>query len=198
MKKAEIALLLAFVLCAAAAVTGLPFARACDALRGDTFRLHIVANSDGDADQAVKLAVRDALLANSGALFGAADSAEEAAARAGSRLAAVEAVADSVLQARGFPYAAHARIVRMYFGTRSYGGITLPAGTYTALRVELGAAAGHNWWCVLYPSLCLPAAETDEAALAAYTDEERTVVLGGETYAVRFKLAEWFSELQRR
>lgn len=190
-KKFEISLLAALLLCIVALALQLPFAHACEALTEDTFRLHILANSDSSADQSVKLAVRDAILAESGDLFARVDSADDAAVAAQHRLADIEAIANAALRANGFCYTARAYVTEMYFETRYYDDFTLPAGSYTALRVELGEARGHNWWCVLYPALCLPAAETDKT-LEAFSDEERDVVEGGEKYVLRFKFLEWF------
>ncbi len=192
MKKLEISLLAALLLCIAALAMQLPFVRACEALTEDTFRLHILANSDSDADQAVKLAVRDAILAESNRLFAQAATAEEAAVAAQHQLSALEAVANETLRAHGFGYTARAYVTRMPFETRYYGDFTLPAGTYTALRIELGRGEGKNWWCVLYPALCLPAAE-QESELEALTEEEQQVVEGGERFALRFKFLEWFA-----
>ena len=191
MKKIELSLLAALALCIMALAFQLPFARACEDLTEDAFRLHILANSDGETDQAVKLAVRDAILAESGDLFARADSSHDAAVAAQHRLSDIERIADETLRANGCGYTARAYVTEMPFETRYYDDFTLPAGTYTALRIELGKAEGHNWWCVLYPALCLPAAETQDE-LDAFTDEERAVVEGGDKYVLRFKFLEWF------
>jgi stage II sporulation protein R len=194
MTRLEKAFAAGLVLCVAMAAWQLPFSRNCAQIREDTLRLHIVANSDSDEDQAVKLAVRDAILESAPDFFGGASSREEAVALAREGLGTVEEIAARSLARNGFDYGARASVTEMYFDQRSYDGLTLPAGRYTALRIELGEAEGKNWWCVVYPSLCLPGA-SDREALDSYTEEEREIVTGEEKYEYRFKLEEWFQAL---
>lgn len=134
------------------------FGQQCEALRGNVIRLHILANSDSEMDQAVKIKVRDAILSDTGELFSKAatrGSAQEAAQKA---LPEMEQTASRVLKENGFEGTAHAEFCNMYFNTRNYGEYTLPAGMYDAVRITLGAGKGHNWWCVIYPPICVPAA----------------------------------------
>lgn len=191
MKKLEISLLAALALCILGACAQIPFAKACEDIRADTLRLHVIANSDEAADQAVKLAVRDAILAQSETLFCEADSKQAAERALESRLAEIKRIADETLASRGFDYTARVTVAETQFDTRTYESFVLPAGNYTALRVELGAAQGKNWWCVLYPALCVPTAQPDEP-LEDYTEQEREIVTGGEKYEIRFKLEELF------
>lgn len=132
--------------------------RRLDELRGSVLRLHILANSDNEEDQRLKLCVRDALLEQSGELFECADSLEEAEAAAEAELHEIERIARETLESQGSSQTVTAKLVDMHFDERFYDGLTMPAGDYKALRVELGEAEGHNWWCVMYPPLCLPAA----------------------------------------
>lgn len=132
--------------------------RRLDELRGSVLRLHILANSDNEEDQRLKLCVRDALLEQSGELFACADSLEEAEAAAEAELHEIERIARETLESQGSSQTVTAKLVDMHFDERFYDGLTMPAGDYKALRVELGEAEGHNWWCVMYPPLCLPAA----------------------------------------
>lgn len=196
MKKSEISLLAG--LCAAAALAALqvPFSQSCERLRADTLRLHVVANSDAEADQRVKLEVRDAVLKETADELGGCAGAEAAADAAGALLVEIERAADEALARGGMSYKSHARVVDMYFPAREYGDVTLPEGVYTALRVELGEAAGHNWWCVIYPSLCLPAAEGDP--LDDYDAAERELVSEPEQYVFRFKAEELLQRLFAR
>ena len=192
MKKIELSVAAAFVICFAAALLQVPFSMACAKTRGDTLRLHIVANSDSELDQAVKLAVRDAIIENSGDFAGGAQTKEEAVESIAENLGKIESIADGVLAANGLEYRAHAVITEMFFNQKSYETATLPAGIYTALRIELGRASGHNWWCVVYPTLCIPGASEP---LSEYSEEERQVVLGGEKYVIRFKTEELIQKL---
>lgn len=150
------------------------FAQQCGQIRQEVLRLHILANSDSDADQALKLRVRDAVLDATGSLFSAAGTLEEAQAAAEENLPAIEAVARRVLEEEGCSYPVKAELTRMYFNTREYGeDTTLPAGEYQALRLSIGEAKGKNWWCVMFPPICIPAAaEAGEEAQAVEADGE--------------------------
>lgn len=117
------------------------FSAACAGVREDTLRLHILANSDSEADQELKLAVRDAILQAEGGMFAAERTKEGALRAAGADLEAIRAVAQRTVRARGYSYPVAVRLENMYFSTREYDGFTLPAGRYDAVRVEIGAHA---------------------------------------------------------
>lgn len=161
---------------------------ALDRLRGSVLRLHILAESDSDRDQTLKLRVRDALL-ESGILDGA-DSLAEAETIAAGRLPDIERIAETVLRANGCDLPVEAELADTEFDVRTYGDITMPAGTYRALRVKIGSAQGHNWWCVMYPSLCVPAAcevtDDRQTELERFDDEELDIMYEPEKYEVRF------------
>ncbi len=125
-------------------------------ITSNVLRLHIPANSDSDEDQAVKIAVRDEIIDRSEDFFGGCETREEVLAAAEENLDEFEKIADSVLAENGFDYTSHAQLAEMQFDERVYGDLTVPAGEYTALRITLGTGEGHNWWCVMYPPLCLP------------------------------------------
>ncbi len=160
------------------------------AIYDDTVRLHILANSDSAEDQALKLLLRDALLEEYGALLRDAEGADEAAALISARLSEIEEFAVCVLSARGSGYAVRAELTEERYETRSYEGFTLPRGSYLSLKITIGAGSGHNWWCVMFPPLCLDAASSD----AGYSDEEQALIAGGK-YRVKFKLLELASEI---
>ena len=157
-------------------------------LCADTLRFHIRADSDSPADQTVKLAVRDAVLAYADVHCTAQD--KPAALRwAAENLPALELTARAVLARRGIFSTVTVQLVEMYFDTTRYSTGILPAGRYQALRIDLGGNARHgkNWWCVLYPGLC-------RSACGTYAlPEENDLVCG--SYVVRFKCVEWW---QRR
>lgn len=161
----RVALFLAATLLLAAITLSLGnFAVLCGQLRGETVRLHIIANSDSAADQQNKLLVRDALLAEFSPLLGNLQP-QQAQTALGFLLGNIEQTARTTLRAAGDLHPVRAEVVRMYFDTRTYeDGVTLPAGEYTALRVIIGDGAGRNWWCVMYPPLCIPVASAGEAA----------------------------------
>lgn len=128
--------------------------RLAERLAPSVLRFHILANSDSDADQEVKLRVRSLILDYVGELLPEdADKAETAACL--SRFQdAIEERANRFLAENGFLYQAHMQLTRCYFPTRVYGELVFPCGTYDAVRVTLGKGEGHNWWCVLYPRFC--------------------------------------------
>lgn len=134
------------------------FAEECDEIRHSVVRLHILANSDSDSDQTLKLAVRDAILAGTEELFTAPRTKEEAEALAGSHLGEIEAIAQDEIARQGYNYDVSARVVNRFFDTRHYDGFTMPAGRYDAVQVEIGSGDGKNWWCVMFPPMCIPAA----------------------------------------
>ena len=135
--------------------TMIPFQAACSDITDDVFRLHILANSDSDEDQNLKLKVRDRLLEYSQSLFEQAKSKDEAEKVVASHLHGFADAAAAEIAAEGYHYGVRAEIKRMYFTTRHYENYTLPSGMYDALRITIGEGKGHNWWCVMFPSLCI-------------------------------------------
>ncbi len=170
------------------------FSGACEEIRSEVFRLHIMAHSDSEEDQTLKLRVRDALLSETERLFRDCHSKEEAIVKAKERLAELQAAAESVVRESGFDYGVTVSVTNMHFQTRVYDNITLPAGKYDALRIVLGKGEGHNWWCVLYPGLCLPGADGSELQ-EVLNEGEQDIVTDSEPYAVGFRLAEFFQWL---
>ena len=187
------ALVCGFVL--AALCSFFPFAAARGQLPRDVVRLHVVANSNGAEDQAVKLLVRDAVLEEAARWYQGAGSMEEASSRLCTHLQSIAGAARQVLGEQGVGYSATAQMTEMYFPTRDYGDFRLPAGRYRTLRVTLGEGAGKNWWCVVFPSLCLPAA-TQEEALLTLPEGERQVVEGGQDVQVKLKAVELWESLR--
>ena len=187
------ALVCGFVL--AALCSFFPFAAACGQLPRDVVRLHVVANSNGAEDQAVKLLVRDAVLEEAARWYQGAGSMEEASSQLCTHLQSIAGAARQVLGEQGVSYSATAQMTEMYFPTRDYGDFRLPAGRYRTLRVTLGEGAGKNWWCVVFPSLCLPAA-TQEEALLTLPEGERQVVEGGRDVQVKLKAVELWESLR--
>lgn len=122
-------------------------------LSGNLIRLHIIANSDSDEDQAVKLKVRDEILAQIGEKFNG-DNLESSRENIIDSLDEIEDISNRVLKENGFSYGSKAQYGKFPFPTKHYSDISLPAGDYYGVRVVLGKGEGHNWWCVLYPPLC--------------------------------------------
>lgn len=131
-------------------------------------RLHILANSDSVADQQVKIAVRDVILAETSAQFDAVLTEAQAEECVRENLDAIVAAANRELRAQGFDYSARAMLGSYDFPDREYSGRVYPAGEYRALRIVLGEGAGHNWWCVLYPPLCTVNTDPENTELRSF------------------------------
>lgn len=168
------------------------FAAVAASVRADTLRLHVQANSNAPEDQLLKLRVRDAVLETAGRLFGGEADKEAALAAARAGLPALQMTAERAVAEAGSKLPVRVYITNMYFDTTSYTDFTLPAGRYDAVRVELGAHAGRNWFCVLYPGLCLPAAEGEAAYPSA---AEQQLITEGSPYEIRFAALEWWERV---
>ena len=173
------------------------FADTCDPIREEVLRLHILADSDSEEDQRVKIAVRDKLLSLH--LFDTDDvnSRLEAEQAAQENLVKIKAAAQQEVYAQGHTDQVEAEIVRMYFSTRVYDTVTLPAGYYDAVRITIGSGEGHNWWCVLYPQLCIPAASEQEDTLSDVLTEEEEEIVTEDGYEVKFFLVELYESVCR-
>ena len=161
-----------------------------DNLRSSVLRLHIIAESDSEHDQNLKLQVRDELL-KSGILDGA-ENLSDAENIALEKLPEIVRISEKTLRENGCDLPVTAEITDMYFDERVYGNITMPEGDYKALRIKIGSAKGHNWWCVMYPPLCLPMAcevkENPETTAVFFTEKQNDIMKKPEKYRIRFAL----------
>ena len=162
-------------------------------------RLHVLANSDSEEDQALKLEVRDRLLAHVEPILEGAADRREAEALLRGQLLELERIAGEEIRAQGYDYAVDVRLEDTMFPTREYDGFTLPAGEYLALRVLIGQGAGQNWWCVVFPPLCLASVseESVETAAEGVLSENQIALITGQDggYVLKFRLIEWWQEL---
>lgn len=195
----ELALLLAL---AAAILWGAASLSRQEDLGRKVIRLHVIANSDSTEDQALKLQVRDRVLARAQEILEQSADMAQAQETLTSALPELTREAQQVLAAAGCGDGVQARLEPAEFPTKDYDGFSLPAGKYLALRVIIGEGRGQNWWCVVFPPLCLGAvSETAEeaAALAGLSDDQIALITGGDgRYVVKFKLIEWWEQLLRR
>ena len=175
-------------------LASLPFFDSCEELCDDVLRVHILANSDSAADQSLKLGVRDRVVGACARYYDGCTDKEQAIAITRDHLREIEAVAADEIRSRGFTYPVRAEVDEMYFDTRYYERFTMPAGIYDALRLTIGAGRGHNWWCVMYPSLCVGAACDSE--LHDRLDRGEYRVVTSDKLDFRFKLVEWFQQLK--
>ena len=173
----------------------IPFQASCSDISDEVFRLHILANSDSEEDQSLKLKVRDKVLEHTAALFNKAKSKQEAESLLADNLQSVADVAAKEISDNGYSYPVNAQIVKMHFSTRHYDNYTLPAGMYDALRITIGEGKGHNWWCVMFPSLCLSSPDSrEEKAKEVFSEGEYDVVKNEKT-EYRFFVVELFENL---
>lgn len=173
------------------------FDAACNDLRQNVLRLHIIANSNSEADQAVKLLVRDKILSATTDIFSGAAGLADAEKKAAERLGDIAEYAAETLEENGFGYGAAAEIGNSYFETREYDTFTLPAGNYRSLIIRLGKAEGKNWWCVVFPAVCIPAAAPAELSDST-SKASAEVAEHPQKYIMRFKAVEIFEDLKRR
>lgn len=186
----------AVVTVVAAVFSVVSFASGCAEVRRDVLRLHVVGASDSEFDQSLKLKVRDAVLEKGGELFDGTVTADEAEKIITPRIDELKAVAEEVLKENGCDYKVDIQVGEEYFTTRCYENFTMPAGVYNAVRVNIGSAEGKNWWCVMFPPLCLPAASAD--ADAFFTDEEMKIVSSSPRYEPRFKIVEIYESIKNK
>jgi len=164
-------------------------------------RLHVLANSDSEEDQALKLKVRDRLLAYTEPLLEGAADRREAESLLRGQLLELERIAREEILAQGYDYGVTVQLEDTMFPTREYEGFTLPAGKYLALRVLIGEGAGQNWWCVVFPPLCAAAAaDVPETALAAGLSHDQVGLITEENsgYVLKSKLVEFWQEVREK
>jgi stage II sporulation protein R len=163
-------------------------------LAEQVFRFHVLANSDSEEDQALKMKVKEAIIAYMKQELPKSDSAETTKKWARENLVQIEQVAAEIIAEEGYEYSVKAEVTTCDFPDKTYGDITFPAGEYEALRIEIGQAKGQNWWCVLYPNLCF--IDAVHAVVPEKGKNELKEVLEEDTYEMvttttRFKIG-WF------
>lgn len=168
-------------------------------LASQVIRLHVLANSDSEEDQALKLEVRDRVLETTSALLAGETEPQAAAILLDQHLDDIAQTAAQEISAQGHDDRVEVRLEQTWFPTRQYQGISLPAGNYLALRVLIGAAEGHNWWCVVFPNLCLPAVSERALEASTLTPGQISLLQEEETsYVFRFKALELWQSLKHR
>lgn len=163
-------------------------------LANEVFRFHVLANSDSEEDQTLKMEVKEAIISYMKQELPESNHVETTKAWARKNLRQIEAVAEEIIEEKGYDYSVAAEVTVCDFPDKTYGDITFPAGEYEALRIEIGEAKGQNWWCVLYPNLCF--IDAVHAVVPEEGKEELKEVLEEDTYKMvttttRFKIG-WF------
>ena len=182
-------------LCMLIAVTALAVipTEAEAAIYDDTLRVHILASSDSDADQALKIELRDKILEKYSSSLVGSSSLDEAISRTEARLPEIISDVNAWIVEAGFSYTARGEVVREWYGRREYQDFALPAGYYASLKITLGEGAGKNWWCVMFPPMCLDiATDSTKEDAGQYTESEERLI--GGKYKIKFKLLELAAE----
>ena len=170
----------------------------CSDISQNVFRLHIIANSDSEQDQNLKYIVRDKVLSYISKISKGASTKEEVVKIVQSNLNEIQSIAIKTIQENGFNYSVTVEVGNFSFRIKKYGDITLPPGYYDALRIKIGDAAGHNWWCVMFPPLCfvdvtsgIVPDESKEVMKSNLSDEEYSLISEQSAdVKVKFKIVE--------
>lgn len=164
----------------------------------NTLRLHVLANSDSESDQSLKLLVRDAVVEHADSLAEGCYEFSEAYEVYLKNLDSFKKVAEEVIEKEGYEYTVNVTLDKEYYPERQYESVRLPAGRYTSLKVNIGESKGQNWWCVLFPPLCVEASKAEEEFIqTGFTPNQIKVLTDSETpkYVIRFRLLEWAEEI---
>lgn len=189
------------ILLAVAVAVGIFYgqAKAGSQIEGKVLRFHVIANSDSEADQALKYQVKDMLVEALKPMLEDAEDLEETKQIVGERLSEIQKIAQEAVNTYGNGEDVQVELTNMYFPIKTYGDLTFPAGNYDALRVTIGQAEGRNWWCVLFPNLCFVDAvhgivpeESKEQLKNVLTEEEYESLFqwGKSDYKIKWRLAE--------
>lgn len=172
------------------------FAKTSEEIRSDVLRLHVIANSDTSVDQNLKLRLRDYIIQEGKDIFNGSVNVENAVKKIEPVLPELEKSAKAFVNQAGFDYDVKISLSNEYFTTRTYETVTLPAGKYLALRVVIGSGEGHNWWCVMFPPMCVPAADKKDEIENVFSEKEIKLVESKPKYEPRFKVVEIYEQLK--
>ena len=161
------------------------------AIYQDTVRLHILANSDTEEDQTLKIALRDAVLEEYGSELSFFENAEKAKEELKSKIPEIEEFTKEKIREFGYEYPAQVTLTTEWYETRDYENFSLPSGYYSSLQIIVGEGEGKNWWCVMFPPLCLDAAV--DKIHVEYSDAENLLI--SKKYAIKFKILELIMEI---
>lgn len=171
-------------------------------IREEVVRLHIIANSDSEQDQTLKLKIRDEIIAKTGELFSTANNADQAIEKAKENAELIEKTANAEIIKNGFNYSAKVEIGNSYFPTREYNGnVVLPAGDYNAVKIIIGEGKGKNWWCVLFPNICISSSIVRQKKMSdVLSDGALNLTKSPNTTKakLRLKSVEFFNELYNK
>ena len=174
------------------------FADTSESVRNQVLRLHVLANSDSAEDQELKLKVRDAILNAGCDIFDGSTDVNNARLKIEPYTDDLINVAEKVIIDNGFDYDVKIYLCNEYFTTRTYETVTLPAGEYLALKVIIGEGKGHNWWCVMFPPMCISAADEENEMKNVLNADEISLIKKNPSFEPRFKIIEIFESLKTK
>ena len=196
LKAIDISVFLTLIICIIATVS---FENDCKGIREEVLRLHVIANSDEEYDQELKLKVRDAVLSSGEEVFSGSEDIISAESEIADKKDVILYSAVETIRNLGYDYDVKIELARSYFPTRTYDNLTLPAGYYKAVRIIIGEGKGKNWWCIMFPPLCLPSVTKKDEIIGTFlTEEEMNIVTADPDYEVRFWIVEKYYELKNK
>lgn len=194
MKKTEFAVLISLILTVVlSSITG--FAAECKNINQKVLRLHIIAENDSAYSQEAKLKVRDAILENSKEIFGGCNDKLSVIKQIEQNKEKIQALCEQTLLENGCESEVEVTLTKMFFNTKSYETFIMPSGVYDALRITIGEGQGKNWWCVMFPPMCLSACVDKEDLSATLGEDGEGFIEKSPKYTARFKLLEYFQKL---
>ncbi|MGN0528602.1 MAG: stage II sporulation protein R [Eubacterium sp.] len=162
------------------------------------FRLHILANSDSEADQSLKMKIKDKIISFSSGLYNNCENVQDAIKVSQDNVYNFKQTAQKVIAFYGYDYDTKVYVTKDYFPTRKYDNFTLPAGEYDCLKIIIGEGKGHNWWCVMFPEVCVSAYSEESDRFEGYLTEEEIKMIQSKGYAVRFKAVEIYEKIKNK
>ena len=174
-------------------ISTVPFQSTCKQLNNDVLRLHIIANSDSEADQKLKLYVRDSVLDSCSSLYSDVSSKSRAEEVTRENLTYIKNSAQKAVFDKGYDYDVDVSLTETFFDTRYYDDFTMPAGVYDAVQIKIGKAEGKNWWCVMYPTLCVGA--SSKISMQEDLSEDEFNVITEDDVEYKFKIVEYYEKI---
>ncbi len=175
------------------------FSSHCNKISEKVLRLHVIANSDSSDDQTLKLKVRDSIIKNFE--FKKFKSLEETRKFAVQNISEIKKIAQNEILKNGFDYPVDAKVCKDDFNTRTYENISLPAGNYETIKITIGEGKGKNWWCVMFPPMCIPAAEACAVNRSVYdknfSQNEKNILENKQRYKIKFKVVEIYESCHK-
>ena len=169
-----------------------------ESISAKVFRLHIVANSDSDADQALKMKVKDKIISFSSGLYDNCENVQDAIKVSQDNVYNFKQIAQKVIAFYDYDYDTKVYVTKEFFPTRKYDNFTLPAGEYDCLKIIIGEGKGHNWWCVMFPEVCVSAYSEKSDKFEGCLTEEEIKMIQSKGYAVRFKVVEIYERIKNK